>query len=85
MRITALAIVFAAVPALAATLPRPENLARKAKATATTEYSGQYLAKFATDGVVPEPLAHDDTSRAWAVKGDKERDGSTFTLDCRTA
>ncbi|HUT32778.1 MAG TPA: hypothetical protein VNE39_04815 [Planctomycetota bacterium] len=81
MRIAALAVVLAAVPALAATPPRAENLARKAKASATTEYSGQYLAKFATDGVVPEPLSHEDVGRAWAVKGDKERNGSTFTLE----
>lgn len=81
MRLVVLSALLAVVPAIAATLPRPENLARKAKATATTEYSNQYLAKFATDGVVPEPLGHDDTNRAWAVKGDKERNGSTFTLE----
>jgi len=73
--------LFVAAAALAAAPPRPENLARKAKATATTEYSEQYLAKFATDGVVPEPLSHEDVGKAWAVKGEQERNGSTFTLE----
>jgi len=81
MRIAALAVVLAAVPALAATPPKPENLARKAKASASTEYSGNYLAKFATDGIVPEPLGHDDVDRAWAVKGDQERNGAWLRLE----
>ncbi|MBM4036505.1 MAG: hypothetical protein FJ291_32615, partial [Planctomycetes bacterium] len=81
MRTAALTLIIAAASAPAATPPKPENLARKAKASATTEYSNQYLAKFATDGVVPEPLSNDDVNRAWAVKGDKERNGSTFTLE----
>jgi len=81
MRLAALAVLLAAAPALAATPPKPENLARKAKASASTEYSANYLAKFATDGVVPEPLGHDDVDRAWAVKGDKERNGAWFKLE----
>ena len=32
--------------------PGPENLALKAKASASSEYSAQYLARFAIDGVV---------------------------------
>ncbi len=31
----------------------PENLAPKAKATATSEHNQQYLARFATDGKIP--------------------------------
>ena len=48
----------------------PENLARKALATATSEYSGNYLARFAVDGKVPEAGGRGDVSRAWCVQGD---------------
>ncbi len=81
MRLAAVLPLLVALPAVAATPPGPENLARKAKASATTEYSNQYLARFATDGIVPEPLSHEDVGKAWAVKGDRERNGSTFTLE----
>ena len=74
-------VALMALTAAAAMPPRPENLARKAKAAASTEYSNQYFARFVTDGVVPSPLSHDDVGRAWAVKGDQERNGAWLTLE----
>jgi hypothetical protein len=46
----------------------PPNLARSAKATATSEFSGQYLAQFAVDGKIPEAGSQDDLSQAWCVR-----------------
>ena len=54
----ALAIRFMAFAATATLLP--PNLARSAKATATSEFSGQYLAQFAVDGKILEAGSQDD-------------------------
>ena len=59
----ALTIAFLAFAATAASLP--PNLARSAKATATSEFSGQYSAQFAVDGKIPEAGSQDDLSQAW--------------------
>ena len=59
----ALAFAFAAFATFAA--PLLPNLARSAKATATSEFSGQYLAQFAVDGKIPEAGSQDDLSQAW--------------------
>ena len=70
-----------AAPAKAARPALPENLAAKAKASASSEFSDQYLAQFAIDGKVPAPAGSDDLGRAWAVKGDTSRGGAEFTLE----
>ena len=65
------AIGFAAAilfPTTAAAAPLPLNLARFAKATATSEFSGQYLAQFAVDGKIPEAGSPDDLSQTWCVR-----------------
>ena len=59
----------------------PENLAPKAKVSATSEFSDQYLAKFAVDGKVPDAGSSDDLSRAWAVRQPTAGDKGTFTLE----
>ena len=51
------------LPGIAAE-PGPENLALKAKASASAEYSEQYLARFAVDGVVPDQDARNDADHA---------------------
>jgi len=61
--------------------PKPPNLARKAKATASSEYSRDYRAKLAIDGVIPGLLTQDDVGKAWAVHGATARDRATFTLE----
>ena len=58
----ALAIGFIAFAATAASLP--PNLARSAKATATSKFSGQYLAQFAVDGKISAAGSQDDLSQA---------------------
>ena len=58
-----LATVLVAFTATAASLPA--NLARSAKASATSEFSWQYLAQFAVDGKIPEAGSQDDLSQAW--------------------
>ena len=62
----ALTVALLAFTATAASLP--PNLARSAKATATSEYSGQYTAQFAVDGKIPEAGSQDDLSQAWCVR-----------------
>ena len=59
----------------------PENLARKAKASASSEYSGQYLARFAIDGVVPDQGGRNDVGHAWCVQGREAADKADFTLE----
>ncbi|MCX6910360.1 MAG: discoidin domain-containing protein, partial [Verrucomicrobia bacterium] len=72
-----------ALAAVAVTAPPslPENLALKARATANSEYSGQYLAKFAVDGQVPASGSHADPGKAWCVKGHTHRNGATLKLE----
>ncbi|MBN1418503.1 MAG: hypothetical protein JXP34_06970, partial [Planctomycetes bacterium] len=59
----------------------PENLAPKAKIAADSEYSGEYLARFVADGVIPEPESHADPGKAWCVRGDTHRGGATLRFD----
>ena len=59
---------------------RPENLALRAQVSASSEYSPQYAARFACDGVIPEPLSHADAGKAWCAKGKDHPNGVLFTL-----
>lgn len=73
-----LALILTSV-ALAAALP--ENLARKATATATSEHNQSYLAKFAIDGKVPAAgSGAADLNAAWCVLKAKSGDSADFTL-----
>ncbi|MGB2823850.1 MAG: hypothetical protein WBF17_22920 [Phycisphaerae bacterium] len=47
----------------------PENLALRATASASSEFDGRYLARFAIDGQVPGPIGKADVGKAWAVRG----------------
>ncbi len=58
----------------------PENLAPKAKVSASSEYSDRYLAKFAVDGKVPPAGSQSDLGKAWAVQGNTAADKAEFTL-----
>jgi hypothetical protein len=80
VNLTILASLAALLPA-AAGAPAPANLARLAKTSASSEYSGAYLAKFAIDGVIPELMSKDDAGRAWAVNGSQARDRASFVLE----
>ncbi|MDR3109590.1 MAG: hypothetical protein LBU65_07885, partial [Planctomycetaceae bacterium] len=57
-----------------------ENIAPKAKVTAQSEFSKDFLAKFAVDGVVPALLSQNDTKQAWCVKGTQGYSGE-FRLE----
>lgn len=65
---------------VAAPKAKPENLALRAKVSATSEYSNSYLAKFACDGEIPKPLSQADINKAWVVKGNRHSGGVKFTL-----
>ncbi len=54
----------------------PENLAPKAKISANSQYSNDYLAKFVADGQIPNADAKNDPRKAWCVQGDTHRDGA---------
>ncbi|MCX5683187.1 MAG: discoidin domain-containing protein, partial [Planctomycetota bacterium] len=63
-------------------VPRlPENLAPKAKVSASSEFSGAYLAKFAIDGKVPGAASSADLSQAWAVNGPVAAGKGEFTFE----
>ena len=69
----------AQAPAKAPALP--ENLAAKAKVSASSEFSDRYLARFAVDGVVPDAGSSDDLGRAWAVRNPDAGSKGSFTLE----
>lgn len=58
----------------------PENVARKAKATASNEYSNQYAAKNVIDGEIPAAGSRADTNSAWCVRGNVAKDRGELTL-----
>ena len=67
--------------ARAAAADLPENLARRAQASATSEHNASYLAKFAIDGRIPGPGSQTaDLNAAWCVLKAKTGDAADFTL-----
>jgi len=58
----------------------PENLASKAKVSANSEYSADYLAKWAVDGKIPAPCCKQDMRQAWCVRGSDTKCTGEFTL-----
>ncbi len=44
----------------------PKNWALEAEVSATSEYSDQYLARFAADGKIPAAFSAQDVAQAWA-------------------
>jgi hypothetical protein len=60
----------------------PENLAPKAKASATSEHNQHYLAKFATDNKIPHAGSSGaDLDAAWCVLKARSGDRADFTLE----
>ncbi|MCP4784860.1 MAG: hypothetical protein GY903_21900 [Fuerstiella sp.] len=59
----------------------PENVALRAKVTASSEYSQRYLARFAIDGKLPSSGGSSDLDQAWCVNGGVSRSGAQFTLE----
>jgi len=58
----------------------PVNLAPQAKVSASSEYSGDYLAEWAVDGKIPDLECKADKQQAWCVVGRKGMHGE-FTLE----
>ena len=58
----------------------PENLAPKAKVSASNEFSEQYAARFAVDGAIPLPLSGQDQKAAWVVRGAASKFQGWFAL-----
>src|SRR3990172_2805067 len=59
----------------------PENLAPKAKASATSEHNELYLARFATDGKIPPAgSSAADQGAAWCVLKSVSGDEAEFSL-----
>ncbi|MGL6195656.1 MAG: hypothetical protein ACRC2T_12640, partial [Thermoguttaceae bacterium] len=57
------------------------NLAREAKVTASSEYSENYYAKFAVDGVIPDQGSGGaDLGHSWCVQNETAKDNGEFTL-----
>ena len=61
----------------------PGNLELKGKDSASSEFSDQYRAALAIDGVIPGSLTQDDIGRVWAVQGATAGDRSTFSLESK--
>lgn len=59
----------------------PRNIAPQATVWASSEFSGAYHARFATDGVIPELFSRDDAGRAWAVDGAHYGGRARFVLE----
>jgi len=77
--ILVLALTVSAVSGIAET-KKPENLARKARITADSNFSAEYMAKFVGDGIVPEAGAHNSQGKEWAVQGATHRNGAELTM-----
>ena len=58
----------------------PENIARKAKVTASSEYSNQYRAANVIDGEIPGAGSRADAGEAWCVPGRTAKDRGELTL-----
>ena len=73
---TTVLAIFCAAGSPAAELP---NLAPAAKVSASSEYSGDYLASGAIDGKIPALGCKADLKQAWCVRGQQGLHGE-FTL-----
>ncbi|MGO8751523.1 MAG: hypothetical protein ACLQNE_36735 [Thermoguttaceae bacterium] len=79
--IVAVVLVATFLRAAAANARLPENLARKASASASSEHNAHYLAKFAIDGKIPAAGSSGmDLDAAWCVLKAKSGDQAKFTL-----
>ncbi|MHC4604994.1 MAG: hypothetical protein ACYS6W_16890 [Planctomycetota bacterium] len=59
----------------------PENLARKAKISADSEYGRDYQAKYVADGHIPAVNGNNDIRRAWCVNGSTHRNQSQLSFE----
>jgi len=57
------------------------NLAQQAQVSANSEYSDDYLARWAIDGNVPAAECKQDMKKAWCVVGAQTKNTGEFTLE----
>lgn len=57
-----------------------ENLAPRARVTATSEHSASYTAKLVADGQVPGAMSHADPGKAWCALGNEHPQGVWLTF-----
>jgi hypothetical protein len=72
-------------PAIVLAAELPPNLAPFATASANSEFSAAYQARFALDGKIPGAGSREDLDAAWCVRGDTHRSGAEFTLEWTNA
>ncbi|MGL4941736.1 MAG: DUF7402 domain-containing protein [Thermoguttaceae bacterium] len=58
-----------------------DNLAARAKVSATSEFDGRYVAAGAVDGVIPQPLSRNDERRIWCVQGNESKNAAEFCFE----
>jgi len=73
-------IVIYGVLVTAALAAGPVNIAPKAKVAANSEYSRDYLARWAIDGKIPAAECKQDTRQAWCVRGADTKCTGEFSL-----
>ncbi len=60
----------------------PENVALTARVRANSEFSGDYLARFVADGVIPQAGGTSaDVGKVWVVQGATHRDGAELVFE----
>ena len=62
----------------------PENLARKAKVTASSVHSSPYLAEFVADGKIPDHGTRKSNGQEWAAQGNKHPKGVSLNFTWKT-
>jgi len=67
--------------AIAAKRNVPGNLAPKAKVTASSVYSNDYVAQYLVDGKIPSPMGKADIGKAWVAKGNIHPKGVTVSFE----
>ena len=83
--VTCLLVLFIAANAAADDLgPLPENLAARAKVSATSEMNEQYAAAKAVDGHIPPKDAQLGEFGSWAVNGQEAKGKGEFTFRWKT-
>ena len=83
-RLAGWTVVYAALaavtPAAVILAAEPVNLAPKATVSADSEYSDDFLARWAVDGKIPEAGDKQDRRKAWCVRGSDTKCTGKFTL-----
>ena len=75
------ALLIAALNTLPVCSGEPENLAPRARVTANSVYSPDYVAQGVSDGQIPSAGSRQDRGKAWCVKGATHRNRAELTFE----